>query len=464
MPVLMLGLGCIMTIIGLYAVYSGWGVVVLERGWTMIIAGSVVATGGVIVAALGLLLGDLRRLLAERPLDAVHPLSITPDAAVKPATSAADIPAPALVSAGAAAVPLAETTSRNVELAAPISAEAMRPVAPEEPEPLLTSLFRNEPAQSPVADMPTLDAAIISAEPEVQLSSPTPQLPPLDALRSVLDIPMPLGEEAEKPRPTKSSDRFSELLRPLRDLAEPSAPIVETLPPLKTSAEDASLLRTVTSRSADDVARTITVPEPNIDILPPVMEDPKSSDTPKSGRGGGLADRWLNRARAGKRSDKADDAAIPAAAAPSQAIDVSEQGVPDLSNADPSEHGAIELPPSQSDDINLQQTDWRADNEMNDAGHPEAASTDAEPLGSSAPVQPDVAYEPAMIAPAQTEAVQPAMDIPTVVRTYTAGGHTYMMFSDGSIEADTPEGVFKFGSIDELKAFIASRSGENEGA
>ena len=30
------------------------------------------------------------------------------------------------------------------------------------------------------------------------------------------------------------------------------------------------------------------------------------------------------------------------------------------------------------------------------------------------------------------------------------------MFSDGSIEAETPDGTFKFGSLDELKEFIAS--------
>jgi hypothetical protein len=30
------------------------------------------------------------------------------------------------------------------------------------------------------------------------------------------------------------------------------------------------------------------------------------------------------------------------------------------------------------------------------------------------------------------------------------------MFSDGSIEAETPNGVFRFASLDELKDFIAS--------
>ncbi|MEZ0171767.1 hypothetical protein [Microvirga sp. TS319] len=49
----------------------------------------------------------------------------------------------------------------------------------------------------------------------------------------------------------------------------------------------------------------------------------------------------------------------------------------------------------------------------------------------------------------------------TVVGTYNSGDNTYVMFSDGSIEAQTPKGVFHFQSLDELKAFIAS-GGEGE--
>lgn len=44
----------------------------------------------------------------------------------------------------------------------------------------------------------------------------------------------------------------------------------------------------------------------------------------------------------------------------------------------------------------------------------------------------------------------------TVIGTYNSGDNTYVMFSDGSIEARTPGGIFHFQSLDELKAFIAS--------
>jgi hypothetical protein len=47
---------------------------------------------------------------------------------------------------------------------------------------------------------------------------------------------------------------------------------------------------------------------------------------------------------------------------------------------------------------------------------------------------------------------QPAV----VVGTYNSGDNRYVMFSDGSIEAQTPSGVFRFRSLDELKEFIAA--------
>ncbi|UVF18285.1 hypothetical protein HPT29_017440 [Microvirga terrae] len=45
---------------------------------------------------------------------------------------------------------------------------------------------------------------------------------------------------------------------------------------------------------------------------------------------------------------------------------------------------------------------------------------------------------------------------PVVVGTYNSGDNKYVMFSDGSIEAQTPSGVFRFKSLDELKEFIAA--------
>lgn len=56
----------------------------------------------------------------------------------------------------------------------------------------------------------------------------------------------------------------------------------------------------------------------------------------------------------------------------------------------------------------------------------------------------------------EDEAASDASRPPVVVGTYNSGDNKYVMFSDGSIEAQTPSGVFRFGSLDELKEFIAA--------
>jgi hypothetical protein len=46
---------------------------------------------------------------------------------------------------------------------------------------------------------------------------------------------------------------------------------------------------------------------------------------------------------------------------------------------------------------------------------------------------------------------------PKLVGRYGAGGANYSIFSDGSIEAETEQGAFKFASMGDFKAFIATK-------
>lgn len=45
---------------------------------------------------------------------------------------------------------------------------------------------------------------------------------------------------------------------------------------------------------------------------------------------------------------------------------------------------------------------------------------------------------------------------PVEIGRYASGGNSYVMFSDGTIEAETPTGHYRFTSLDQLKEFIAS--------
>jgi hypothetical protein len=73
-----------------------------------------------------------------------------------------------------------------------------------------------------------------------------------------------------------------------------------------------------------------------------------------------------------------------------------------------------------------------------------------EALAKDEPAAPPTAAEG---APMEDNA-EPAT---TLVGRYSAGGAHYSIFSDGSIEAETDQGAFRFASMSEFKAFVAAK-------
>lgn len=104
------------------------------------------------------------------------------------------------------------------------------------------------------------------------------------------------------------------------------------------------------------------------------------------------------------------------------------------------------------------------------SGAPEAAKPHQEESDADLFAAPEPAPEPPALRPALDDAASvpaetpPAVPSLDVVGTYVSGGNTYVMFSDGSIEAETPRGRFTFESLEELKAFVeAGGEGETRG-
>ena len=50
-----------------------------------------------------------------------------------------------------------------------------------------------------------------------------------------------------------------------------------------------------------------------------------------------------------------------------------------------------------------------------------------------------------------------------IVGRHVSGDSTYVMFSDGTVEAHTPDGVLHFASLDELRAYADERDAANPG-
>jgi hypothetical protein len=77
---------------------------------------------------------------------------------------------------------------------------------------------------------------------------------------------------------------------------------------------------------------------------------------------------------------------------------------------------------------------------------PRLRIVEARPAPPPPPPEPTRAPEPPR---------QPEPEPVAVVGKYSSGGNSYVMFSDGSIHADTPTGQHRFASLDELKRFVA---------
>ena len=81
-----------------------------------------------------------------------------------------------------------------------------------------------------------------------------------------------------------------------------------------------------------------------------------------------------------------------------------------------------------------------------------------EPAGLSAPHEPEQVAEPAPEPHDEVACDEPAEpappSTPAILGQYEANGARYTMYVDGSIDAETAHGVYRFASMDELKQFL----------
>src|SRR5215217_3206921 len=145
----------VMTVGGLAAVYSGSDIIVMERGWTMVIAGSVVAASGVLLAGIATAVARLQgiqgefarlsdRLAPPQAGSFVPPLDIAMERSSSPQPSAPPLaPAPEMIAHRdldirpepiLAPHPLPEPATPSVAAAAP-TPQATPPVAKTLPAP-----------------------------------------------------------------------------------------------------------------------------------------------------------------------------------------------------------------------------------------------------------------------------------------------------------------------------------------
>ncbi len=85
--------GLLLVASGVYAMWTGWDMILLERGWSLFIAGAVAVSGGVVTAALGRVIAQIARLGPLAAADTIvaraepRPAEVRPAEGVLPSAS-----------------------------------------------------------------------------------------------------------------------------------------------------------------------------------------------------------------------------------------------------------------------------------------------------------------------------------------------------------------------------------------
>lgn len=338
MVIALYGVAFAMVVAGLAALVQGYGIIVVERGWAQVIAGSVVASGGAVLLGVAYAAGRINRLAQEtaRLRDRLG--------------------------RGEAAFPPPPPTLGAIPSPVPAAPPAALPASPDPVEPRQASAL-------PIAAVAAAGAAAVLASRAEG--------------RSDLD-----GDEgSHRPDPGAAGRGSS---------GEPLGS-AETVGP-DGDPEDAGPDGRVDLGGRPELQDALGIREP-LDLSAPAdLDDPVA--TAASGDAQGRT-----------RDGPADDDLF---------------GEPDgFVQAEPLPLRDTAALPPRDDDLFAPEED---------AGRlPDDATPDH---GGEMP-----------------EAAAPP---PAVVGTYSSGGNNYVMYADGAIEADTPAGLFRFASLDELKEFIAS--------
>ena len=441
---------------GAYAIYDGWPYLVLERGFTQVIIGSIASSAGLIMLSLAWVLrevGAIRRALTEA-------LELRSEAQI-PAAAGAPLPPampsrPELTSSPGSAAP---AVIGAVAGAAAAGAVAHALASDSESSPI--------PGEEPHASG---DRDLFGALVTQQLEEPEPAAEdkPGEAHENE-----PISSEGVEPLP----DMFHEALS-----AAPSAEVVGSPVELEAEGHEPAELVAAKVHAADRDWSFPRFDEPALPEEPPSNESPATHAEPVDALAvadsGAELDEFsaLRASLAGHLNEPEREAGRiepsfspepdPFAAAESWMDRASPRREPWLDTLPAAEPTPVaeETPrwPPRTEAHAFNESTEPAGDEVEATAVPEAAELPRHDEGPhTASVEPEQAVghaeasePPAEEAPAVPE-TRPASD-EGIVGAYQVGDAHFTIYADGSIRARTPDGEYSFASMDELKVYLAS--------
>ncbi len=437
-------LGLLMVAAGGYWAFTGSLIVQVERGWSAVIAGSVVFSTGFLILALSALMGSVDRLAkAMRDVQGAAPRPVAARPQVASKVTAASAPAPAV---------------------------------PEETDDTSQLKLELVSAPAPIAAVFTPMAAAVTV-----VATPSP----------------PVASAAEPNVEPGSLPQAENSPIPVRNAEPPARPVPATAPPQANKATQTAPVRPMTPRPAPPTPAGRPVPPPppaarvrpiHPGLAPPPPPDatPVAEAQPPTGssiaadqppipaprpiepRKGG----WLERALAEKSPEEvAALASAAASVAPTPPASSSVEAPAKLAERGEKETPhASALTSHETPDLNVARNDAAAVADRTQAPIAESPKPD-DPSVEPQP-RPDLRppLEPVPLPVARPDELDqatptrpipeppPIADLPKIMRKYESQGVSYTLYEDGSIDADSSAGRFRFASLDELRAFLEPKS------
>ena len=457
---------------GAAAIIDGLPYMVLERGFTQVIIGTVVAVAGVIMLALSQVLAKLRTLenklagttmalslasaagvAAREPTISLTPAEPEFDRTSGPSAAAAVAGALAgagLVGAGAVAASAPEPAPEpdpkaeepdlfGAHLAAVLDPDTKaQPQSPTEEGPETQPASDSEPEPEPDREEEPAPAAIdIEAlpvfdpfrpvDPEPSTTAVEPWSPPneLALLPEPSDEPVPVAaaepENMPEPEPAPEpaiEDAPGDPAPALSDIDDPLTPSMPA--PLMEGDEFGRLRESLAGLGLGPVGGRVE----------PRFEEPAPTDEVREEDLAAAAS-WMDSAL-GRRTPGLDLPDSSESALPPQRMEPTFAPVPSWPTLDEEDRTAPSWPPQTREALS------------------EESATDPADLPGEAeePEPADAPPAPADEAPAASEE--------GIVGAYQVGEAHFTIYADGSIQARTPDGDYSFASMDELKTYLAS--------
>jgi hypothetical protein len=392
-------LALILIVGGTWGIWRGSDYIQLERGWTSVISGSVAATGGVLALAIGFVL---------HRLDALHK---------------------ALRAVGAV----------SADVGRPLEAPLAAP--PVEPMPLSLA-----PAPAPVAHQPEPQPAAYTAPALQAAAAVNLELLEREERPAFGPEPHPSVSPATEPISTEAPPEVIHAAHqgPADDMAKAAG--VSDEPELDAAIEE--LLAEQRGRGSHDDSVEQVPPPVSADAsaempMPSVTVTPEPTEkAPQRSGWRGLFSRKERRAGpppAESAAEPVSPGAVDASIAPEG------EARPDVASTD-------EPAAAEPDAIPRTGDDWfdRALSGLDEVDPPYRAGEVSEHThqGTEHFADKQQVQSPSLQEPPGVPAE------PAVIGRYTSGNTTYIMFADGSIEAETPTGILRFASLAELKSYV----------